>query len=145
MLHKNFQFSTIGVYTLYPEICSVFIIQFSGFCRSLECTILNEYVSLLYLIKVNYACESVLNSVSCMVFTHFHPIHMKHSDIVPHVISGIRVSGFGYGTSIPGSARPAGYEILPITIPMGIFLYQTLPIYSEYPSGYRVSGTHCHP
>jgi hypothetical protein len=62
-----------------------------------------------------------------------------------HIIAGTRVCGFGYGTSIPAPARPDGYEILPITIPMGIFLYHTLPIYSEYPSGYRVSGTHCHP
>jgi hypothetical protein len=28
---------------------------------------------------------------------------------------------------------------------MGIFLYHTLPIYSEYSSRYRVLGTHCHP
>jgi hypothetical protein len=61
-----------------------------------------------------------------------------------HIIAGTRVCGFGYGTSIPAPARPGGYEILLITIPMGIILYHTLPIYSKYPSGYRVSGTHCH-
>jgi hypothetical protein len=60
-------------------------------------------------------------------------------------IPGLRVRGYGFGTPIPASARPDGFCFHPISIPTGFFLHQTRPIWRGYPSGYRVSGPHCHP
>jgi hypothetical protein len=54
--------------------------------------------------------------------------------------AGLWVHGYGFHTSTPASARPGGYEILPLIDPLDIFFHHTLLHLIRVPVGLAGDG-----